>query len=139
MEQQIVVTQWALDSYLDMKHAKAFSPTDYREIIRPDVKLLETYPASPKFANGKFWSQATQDNNRLPNGYKMKWHNLGEQRVQLRLTVGLGFDKELSDTALLCHAYVKTDPKFEYRQLLRFKTRLELIRKREYIERGRLT
>jgi hypothetical protein len=136
---EIVLTQWALDSYLDLKQAKAFSPTEYKETIRPDVKLLENYPADPKFANGKFWSPATLDNNTLPNGYKMKWHNLGEQRVQLRLTVGLGFDREISNTALLCHAYVKTDPKFEYRQLLKFKTRLELIRRRQYIERGRLT
>jgi hypothetical protein len=134
----IVLTQWALDSYLDLKHLKVFSPADYKEAIRPDVKLLESYPAHPKFANGKFWSPATLDNNALPNGYKMKWHNLGVQRVQLRLTVGLGFDKELSDTALLCHAYVKNNPKTEYRQLLKFKTRLELIRRREYTERGRL-
>jgi len=102
---EIVLTQWALDSYLDLK----------------------------------FWSPATIDRQSLANGYKMKWHNLGEQRVQLRLTVGMGFDKELSNTALLCHAYVKTDPKFEHRQLLKFKTRLELIRRRDYIERGRLT
>ncbi len=136
---EIVLTQWALDAYLDLKNAKAFSSMEYKETIRPDVKLLEQYPAHPKFENGKFWSAATINGNPLANGYKMKWHNLGEQRVQLRLTVGMGFDKELSNTALLCHAYVKTDPKFEHRQLLKFKTRLELIRRRDYIERGRLT
>lgn len=135
----IVLTQWALDSYLDLKHAKAFSASDYKETLRPDAKLLESFPTNEKFSNSKFWSPATVDNNPLPNGYKMKWHNLGENRVQLRLTVGLGFDKELLNTAFLCDAYVKTDPKFEHRQLLKFKTRLELIRKRKYIERGRLT
>jgi hypothetical protein len=135
---QIVLTQWALDSYLDLKHARAFAPSEYREVIRPDVKLLENYPTDPKFSNGKFWSPATLERSALSNGYKMKWHNLGERCVQLRLTVGLGFDKELMNVSLLCHAYVKSDPKFEYRQLLKFKTRLALIRRRQYIERGRL-
>ena len=135
----IVLTQWALDSYLDLKHTKAFSPSDYQETLRPDVKLLESFPSNGNFSNSKFWSPATVDQGPLPNGYKMKWHNLGERRVQLRLTVGLGFDEELLNTAFLCHAYVKTDPKFEIRQILKFKTRLELIRKRQYIERGWLT
>ena len=135
----IVLTQWALDSYLDLKHVKAFSASDYKESLRPDVKLLESYPSSEKFSNSKFWSPATVDNAPLPNGYKMKWHNLGERRVQLRLTVGLGLDLELSKNAFLCHAYVKNDPKFEFRQIAKFKTRLELIRKRRYIERGRIT
>jgi hypothetical protein len=25
----------------------------------------------------------------------MKWHNLGDRHIQLRLTIGIGFDKEL--------------------------------------------
>jgi len=135
----IVLTQWALDSYLDLKHAKAFSPSDYKETLRPDVKLLESFPSNEKFSNSRFWSPATVGKDPLPNGYKMKWHNLGEQRVQLRLTVGLGFDQELLNTGFLCEAYIKTDAKFEHRQLLKFKTRLDLIRKRRYVERGRLT
>jgi hypothetical protein len=134
----IVITQWALDSYLELKHEKAFSPVVYKDTIRPDVKLLESYPANPKFSNDKFWSQVTLDKRPLPNAFKMKWHNLGDRHIQLRLTIGIGFDKELSGIAFLCRAYVKTDPKFENRQLIKFETRLELIRKRKFIERGRL-
>jgi hypothetical protein len=37
----IVLTQWALGSYLDLKHAKAFAPSDFQETLRPDAKLLE--------------------------------------------------------------------------------------------------
>ncbi len=69
----------------------------------------------------------------------MKWHNLGERRIQLRLSVGLGFEEKLASSAFVLHAYVKTDPKAERRELLKLKTRLELIRKGRYIERGRLT
>lgn len=136
---EIIITQWALDSYLDLKHDGAFSAGDYRETIRPDVMLLKTYPSHPKFSNGKFWSVATLDKNPIPEGFKMKWHNLGERCVQLRLSVGLGFGDELSGSAFLAHAYVKTDPKAERRELLKLKTRLELIKKGRYIERGRLT
>jgi hypothetical protein len=55
----IIITQWALDSYLDLMHSGAFSATDYRATIRPNVLLLKVYPNHPKFSNGKFWSIAT--------------------------------------------------------------------------------
>jgi hypothetical protein len=76
---EIIITQWALDSYLDLKHANQFSAKDYRETIRPDVLLLLVFPDHPKFANGKFWSPASTDGNVLSAGFKMKWHNLGER------------------------------------------------------------
>lgn len=69
----------------------------------------------------------------------MKWYNLGERCIQLRLPVGLGFGRKLASTALLLHAYVKADPKAEKRELIKLKTRLELIGNGRYIERGRLT
>ena len=73
---EIIITQWALDSYLDLKHANQFSAKDYRETIRPDVLLLLVFPNHPKFANGKDWSPASIDGNVLSAGFKMKWHNL---------------------------------------------------------------
>ena len=136
---EIIITQWALDSYLDLKHANQFSAKDYRETIRPDVMLLLVFPNHPKFANGKFWSPASIDGNVLSAGFKMKWHNLGEHCVQLRLPVGLGFADELAGKAFLLHAYVKTDPKAEARQLEKMRTRLQLLRQRKFTERGRLT
>lgn len=135
---EIIITQWALDSYLDLKHGKQFSSTDYKETIRPDVLLLRDYPHNPKFANNKFWSQAAVDANVLPSGFKMKWHNLGDRCVQLRLPVGLGFGGVLADKAFLLHAYVKTDSKAEARQLEKMRVRLQLLKQRKYIERGRL-
>lgn len=131
---EIVITEWALNSYLDMKHGQVIRDEDYRDKIRPDVLSLRTYPKDPRFANSKFWSLATDHSkNRILDGYKMKWHNLGNGRVQLRLPVGL------FQEAFLCEAYVKGNPKEERRKLARFKTHLQLIRQDRYTESGRLS
>jgi hypothetical protein len=130
----IVITQWALDSYLDLKHYNTISDIDYKTVIRPDVMLLKTYPAGPKFQNSKFWSIATFAESPIPNGYKMKWHNLGNGKVQLRLPVAMGVTAD----AVLCEAYVKGNAKEEQRKLARFKTHLQLIRLGRFTECGRL-
>ncbi len=129
---EIIVTAWALDSYLDLKHRGTFTANDYNQIIRPDVLKLKRYPNDPSFLNGKFWSPATDLGGPIPGDFKMKWHNLGYRLIQLRLPIGM------FSNAVLCHAYVKTDSKFEQRQLAKFKTRLELIRRGQYTECGRL-
>ena len=116
-----------LDSYLDLKAEKAFSTWEYREKIRPDVLLLKAYPNHPKFSQDTFWSPEIKD------GYKMKWHQMGNGKVQVRLPVGL------LGEAFLCEAYVKLDPKKEARMVARFKTHFQLIRLGRYTERGRLT
>lgn len=41
---KIVITQWALDSYLELVRHRVFSRQEYLTIIRPDVKLLKNYP-----------------------------------------------------------------------------------------------
>jgi hypothetical protein len=125
---EIVITSWGLDSYLELRHENQFSASDYKKTIRPDVLLLRSFPEPPNFANSKFWSPVD-----FAGGFKMKWHNLGDRRIQLRLSVGM------MNEAFLLHAYVKTDPKAEARQLAKFKTRLELIRLGRYTECGRLT
>lgn len=131
---EIIITAWALDSYLDMKHNRVFSKEEYRDTIRPDVSLLKDYPDDPKFKNDKFWSVATdRTGNKIENGYKMKWHQIGHGKVQLRLSVGIFSD------AFLCEAYVKKDEKHEKRKLAIFKIRLELIRRGAYTENGRLS
>ena len=124
---EIIITGWGLDSYLELKHSNQFSGGDYKKTIRPDVLLLKNYPKTPEFSNGKFWSPV------MPGGFKMKWHNLGARQIQLRLPVGL------LDEAYLLNAYVKTGAKAEARQLAKIKTRLELIRRNQYIESGRLS
>ena len=123
----IVITEWGLNSYLELKAEGAFSAQEYREKIRPDVLLLKVYPNHPKFSQANFWSPEIQD------GYKMKWHQMGNGKVQIRLPVGL------LGMAHLCEAYVKLDPKKEARMLARFKTHLQLIRLGRFTERGRLS
>ena len=129
----IVITQWALDSYLNLKHQTVFSSEDYRNIIRPDVLLLLQYN-SPKFKQSNFWSAANGRSGPITNGYKMKWHNLGPSSIQLRLPVAI-----LNNTSYLCEAYVKDSPQFDQRMMARFSVHLDLIKKGNFIERGRIT
>lgn len=131
---EIIITEWALDSYLELKHAKTFSDEEYLKIIRPDVLRLQVYPNDPKFKQNKFWSPAQDRNSSvIPDGFKMKWHQIGNGRIQLRLTVGI-----LEKECFLCQAYVKKDDKVDKRKLAAFKGYLELIRKGCYTIRGKL-
>lgn len=131
----IVITAWALDSYLELKHSHAFTDSEYKVTIRPDVILLKTYPQDPKFLNSKFWSIATDGKgSKVSDGFKMKWHQIGAGKVQMRLPVGLLFAE-----FYLCEAYIKTDPKKEKRMMAKFKTHLELIRRGQFTECGRLS
>ena len=69
---EIVITQWALDAYLNLSHRKVFTQEEFNGKIKPDVRLLKEYPTHPKFNNGKFWSPASYANNIIANGFKMK-------------------------------------------------------------------
>lgn len=132
---EILITQWALDAYLQLKGENVFSLEEYKTVIRPDVRRLYSFPNDSKFRQSKFWSVAQEQGGKvIQQGYKMKWHQIGEGRVQLRLTVGI-FD----DRSFLCEAYVKRNSKQEIRQLARLKTFLELIRRDRYKICGRLT
>jgi hypothetical protein len=44
---EIVITEWALESYLDLK--EVFTKEEYLETLRPDVELLRDFPNNPKF------------------------------------------------------------------------------------------
>lgn len=129
----ILITEWALDSYLNLKHANIFTPQEYWGTIRPDIELLKVWPNDPKFDNGKFWSQATLGTNNIADGYKMKWHQVGPGREQLRTPI------TLQGAAYLCEAYKKTDEKADKRAMLRFKTHIQLIREGNVHVHGRLT
>src|SRR5688500_18731043 len=96
----VVITEWALQSYLDLKHRDVFSDQDYWEILRPDVELLRDYDNATKFRLSTFWGPATdRSGNTVQYGFKMKWHNLGPGRAQLRLAVAL-----FSSRVYLCQA-----------------------------------
>jgi len=131
---EIWITEWALSSYLKLKCENVFDDRVYKEIIRPDVIRILAYPNDLKFSQPKFWSIAQgESGGMIPNGYKMKWHQVGSGRVQLRLTVGM-FEK----ICFLCEAYVKRDQKFEKRMLARFKDHLRNISRGHYCIRGKL-
>lgn len=124
---KIIITQWALDSYLNLKHSNVFTEKYYEETLRSDALRLKNYPDDPKFNNGKFWSPAKFKKNMIPSGYKMKWRQVGSGKVQLRMPVGM------RNQTYLCEAYVKSNEKKEQRMLAKFKTHLQLI------EEGRFT
>jgi len=131
---EIVITEWALNSYLDLKHSRSIKNKYYKSTLRPDVILLKDYPKAAKFSNNNFWSIATDGKgSKIDAGFKMKWHQVGDGKVQLRLPVGI------SKEAFLCEAYVKSNDKLEKRKMARFKTHLELIKRNTFTECGRLS
>ena len=129
-----MLTAWAVDSYLDLKHNGVFDKKEYEQKLRPDVMLLKGYPNEPKFNNSKFWSvvDGPRGSSNV-RGFKMKWHNIGNGKVQLRLPVGI------TTEALLCAAYVKHTSSQEKRMLAKFKVYLQLIQQDRYTECGRMS
>lgn len=131
---RVFITEWALNSYLELRGSHVFSDQEYWLTIRPDILRLKVFPNDPKFSQAKFWSPARDDNQvRLAGGYKMKWHQVGNGCVQLRLTIGI-----LDNKCYLCEAYVKENNKVDKRKLAIFKTYLQLIQMNRYIVRGEL-
>lgn len=131
-----MITEWALQSYVELKHRRVFTKQEYQTTLRPDAKLLKDGFPSPhaKFQNGKFWGPATDlRNNILKDGYKMKWHNIGSGKVQLRLAVAI-----LNGVAYLCRAYVKTNENVDRREMARFKIHIQDISTGHYFYRGQL-
>lgn len=111
-----------------------FSRDNYLNILRPDVELLGKYPDHPKFDNDKFWGPCKDKSGKIIHqGYKMKWHNLGNGRVQLRLLVVLAYEN-----FFLCNAYVKENKNKDYREMAKLKTKIQLINEGKFIFRGRL-
>ena len=120
---------------MELKDKRVFTDEEYRTIIREDVLRLRIFPNDPKFKQSKFWSSANDQNGKvITGGYKMKWHNMGNGNVQLRLTVAM-----INGECLLCEAYDKQSATQELRKLARFKTYLELIKSDNYITRGKLS
>ena len=78
---EIIITQWALDSYLNLRHSNVFDAQYYWGTLRPDVMLLKNHPGDPKFQNDKFWGPAKTRSALVPNGFKMKWRQVGNGKV----------------------------------------------------------
>ena len=131
----VVITEWALSTYLQLKYAQVFTDGEYRTTLRPDVELLKDGlpSAHRRFSNPKFWGPAEDGTTHLKNGFKMKWHQVGPGKVQLRLCVMAG-----SGTVFLCEGYVKSSDAVDRRKQARFKTHMNLIAQGRYIHRGKL-
>jgi hypothetical protein len=130
----VVITEWALQSYLDLKKNNVFTPNDYKTILRPDVERLKGGLPSqdPKFKLSSFWGPVTDRGKKLvQHAFKMKWDSLGPGRVELRLIV-----VHWADEALLCQAYVKSDSKVDLREMAKAKDRVNLIANGQYHRRG---
>lgn len=129
---EIVITEWALQSYLKLKGI--FTKEDYQKTLRADAELLKDYPNHPKFDNGKFWGPCKDKGGKIiRQGYKMKWHNFGSGRIQLRLLVVIAHN-----TAYLCNAYVKDNENTDFREMAKLKIKIQLIYEGRFVSRGRL-
>ena len=140
----VIITEWGLQSYLNLKSKGIFTTEDYRSILRPDAELLKTEnpfdSQHPRFGNSKFWGPATYKGSIIKNGFKMKWHNLGPGRNQLRLCVVIVtsiLDGVESQRAFLCTGYVK-DSNREKREMARLKIKIQKIVEGTFVYRGTL-
>ena len=140
----VIITEWALQSYLDLKGKGIFSVQDYRTILRPDAELLKTEDPfdvnHPRFGNAKFWGPATFKGNIIKYGYKMKWHNFGPGKNQLRLCVVIVLSElqgKSAQRAFLCTGYVK-DTNREKREMARLKIKIQKILDGTYSYRGKI-
>jgi len=130
---EIINTEWGLNSYLELKSKRVFTDSEFRQVLKPDVMLLQNFPHHEKFNQNRFWSPAEDRNGKIiPDCYKMKWHQIGNGRVQLRLTVMI-----TNYVCYLCEAYVKDNEKTEKRMLAKLKVYAELIRRGQYIVCGK--
>lgn len=130
---EIIITEWALQSYLELYGI--FTLKEYHGILRPDAELLKEYPRAPKFRNSKFWGPCKdKSGNIIHQGYKMKWHNIGAGRIQLRLLVVIA-----DEVAYLCNAYVKDNEKTDFREMAKLKIKIQLIKEGRFFSRGRLS
>lgn len=129
---EVVITEWALQSYLELGYA--FTKKEYKEILRPDVELLEDYPRNSKFRNDKFWGPCKDKSGKIiRHGHKMKWHNIGPGRIQLRLLITI-----FNEVAYLCNAYVKDNENTDFREMAKLKAKIQLINEGRFNFRGRL-
>ena len=121
---RIVITGWALDSYTALRRAGVIDRTTYWKVLRPDILRLRQRAEDPRFRDSHFWGPAIgRDGVDVPDGYKMKWHNVGNGNVQLRLCVAV-----LDGDAFLFHGYIKNSPAQDRLEAEKIKMRIQLLR-----------
>ncbi|MCB9764718.1 MAG: hypothetical protein H6739_33390 [Alphaproteobacteria bacterium] len=129
-----MITSWALDSYLGLKHSGVLPRELYFQRLRPDILRLRALGQDPRFKDARFWGPAKcSPSETVPDGFKMKWHNLGNGNVQLRLCIGL-----VDGDAFLCQGFKKTSPGQDFREGFKLMERIRLIRQQRHVEKGAL-
>ncbi len=141
---EVIITEWGLQSYIELKARGVFTDNDYKKILRPDAELLKTDDPfdvnHPKFSNGKFWGPATLNGMLIKYGYKMKWHNFGPGNVQLRMCVVIAetdLANKKEQRSFLCTSYIKDD-KTDKREMARMKIKIQKIVDGTFVYRGNL-
>jgi hypothetical protein len=130
----VVITEWALQSYLDLVATQAFTSREYWDVIRPDVERLKTdYPNGVKFQSDKFWGPSRVAANVTSDGFKMKWHNMGSGAVQIRGSIAV-----IGSRAYLCRGFVKDNNATDQREAMKLKAHIQFIRLGRYVQRGLL-
>ena len=131
----IVITEWAFQSYLELKHKGAFTMAQYHQELRPAAMKLAVYPKDPFFRDSKKWGPAQDKNGvHIDYGYKLKWHNMGNGKVQLKCLVVIWNNK-----SFLCDSYIKTSDSLDKRRCSRLKSKIYDISQGHYYHRGYLT
>lgn len=141
---EVIITEWGLQSYVDLKSKGIFNASDYKNTLRPDANLLKTDdpfdPQHPRFSNSKFWGPATLKGNIIYPGYKMKWHNFGNGNVQLRLCIVIA-STDIKGTkiqrAFICNSFVRDD-KTNKREMASLKIKIQKIIDGNFSYRGNL-
>lgn len=138
---EVVITEWAKQSYLEFVSKQIFTRAEYVQTLRPDAERLKNFPQDPKFGQSNFWGPAKQGSQTIQHGFKMKWHNIGSGTVQLRLLVVI-HSSDLhgvrADRAFLCESYVKSSPSVGQRKMAKIKNRIKDIAQGTYYYRGLL-
>jgi hypothetical protein len=129
----IHITEWALQSYLDLVSANVFSAEEYWTTLRPDVERLKLFPSDPAFKSSKFWGPATLNGRPVADGFKMKRHNLGPGKIQLRVGVAM-----LGQEAYLCRGYVKANDSVDKREIAKLKFHIQRIHEGHVELRGEI-
>ena len=58
----IILTDWAIQSYAALKKRKMFTDRDYNNSLRPDTLKLKKFPTDPFFSNSNSWGPANRGN-----------------------------------------------------------------------------
>lgn len=129
----IILTDWATQSYADLKKKHMFTDQEYWDTLRPDTLKLKQFPGDPHFGNSNKWGPANKGaGQNVSDGFKLKW-TTGPGNNELRVMVAI-----LGQEAFICQGYVKTKPQHDYREALNLEVHISNIRLGRYIKRGEL-